>query len=535
MGDWRRTSVSAFAVLALVTGVASSAGAVGRADEATTGPTRIMLVGDSVTQGSAGDFTWRYRLWTQLRSEGLDVDFVGPRSDLFDNVTKKHGSDAYADPDFDRDHAARWGASIAVPDVDIGTLVATYEPDVVIEMLGVNDLTWGDRSPEDVVADVSQFVADARAVDPALEFVLAHQVQTWAENVPEFNELLDSAASAMSTANSPVVVSRPDIGFEEVADTWDHAHPNAQGELVIAAAQADALAELGIGSTYPRPLPSLPLGPRTPAVLEAWSQDEAVALAWVGPPGADGEYVWIRDVTPGAGWGWVRTSLALPGNGWVYSGLVNGHTYEFRLEAAKGFQSANDVSSNVVAVVPRADPPTIALATAGADGRATLVWAGAPGDEYVVERADPRAPDAWAEVLRTPGTSTVLEAVPPGQTDLYRVLAVTEGVLSRPSTAVSVTAPLARPARLVRAVSPRRNRVRATWNLVPEATSYQVFTAVSPSCRRRTHVFRERVADVDGRVVFRTAKRAMWVRVRSVRMGVPGPLVHSSTACTLVR
>ena len=43
---------------------------------------RILIVGDSMTQGSAGDWTWRYGLWKHLDDADVDVDFVGPNDDL---------------------------------------------------------------------------------------------------------------------------------------------------------------------------------------------------------------------------------------------------------------------------------------------------------------------------------------------------------------------------------------------------------------------------------------------------------------------
>lgn len=66
-----------------------------------------MFVGDSMTIGRAGDFTWRYRMWQHLSSTfGGPYRIVGPRSELYE------GSDAYADPAFPADarrHLAGWG------------------------------------------------------------------------------------------------------------------------------------------------------------------------------------------------------------------------------------------------------------------------------------------------------------------------------------------------------------------------------------------------------------------------------------------
>ncbi|KAK0124754.1 hypothetical protein ONS96_008636 [Cadophora gregata f. sp. sojae] len=39
---------------------------------------RVMVVGDSMTHGQQGDYTWRYRIWQFFRNNGIDVQFVGP-------------------------------------------------------------------------------------------------------------------------------------------------------------------------------------------------------------------------------------------------------------------------------------------------------------------------------------------------------------------------------------------------------------------------------------------------------------------------
>src|SRR5262245_48795337 len=39
---------------------------------------RIMIVGDSITKGSSGDYTWQYRLYKHLRADGFRPRMVGP-------------------------------------------------------------------------------------------------------------------------------------------------------------------------------------------------------------------------------------------------------------------------------------------------------------------------------------------------------------------------------------------------------------------------------------------------------------------------
>jgi lysophospholipase L1-like esterase len=330
----------------------------GAAAEAEEDPVRILLVGDSGTQGSAGDWTWRYRLWKHFRAADISVDFVGPHVDLYDHVSATQGSQAYVDTDFDRDHAARWGMSIDVPEVPIATLVEAYRPDVVVEMLGVNDLIFGGRTPETVADRIGTFVDEARSVDPAVQMVLAEATQSWFPGAPEFNALLPEVAASASAEAPGVVVADTGSGHDRYAHTWDESHPNAVGEAMIAAGVADALATLGIGPPASRPLPEVPLGPRVAPLLAATPGDGGATLSWTSPPGATAEFVWLRDVT--AGEGWRRLPWSVTGSVWPVSLLVNEHLYRFRLQPVKGDEAAaDDVRSNIVEVMPQRLPAAV--------------------------------------------------------------------------------------------------------------------------------------------------------------------------------
>lgn len=60
-----------------------------------------MPVGDSMTIGSAGEHTWRYRMWQHLRATyGGPFKIVGPRETLYDKSTGSPDSHEYADPEF---------------------------------------------------------------------------------------------------------------------------------------------------------------------------------------------------------------------------------------------------------------------------------------------------------------------------------------------------------------------------------------------------------------------------------------------------
>ncbi len=188
-------------------------------------PVRILLVGDSVTQGSTGDWTWRFRLWEHLTASDVDVDLVGPRNDLLDRATYTFGSQEYADPHFDRDHAARWGMALAAMDQPIDGLVQRYRPDVVVEMLGLNDLTWLKDDPAEIEEELTAFVADARSENPAVDIVLGELPQVWSRGVPQLNARLPSLARSLDTSSSRVVVARPEGALVEGVDTYDPGAP----------------------------------------------------------------------------------------------------------------------------------------------------------------------------------------------------------------------------------------------------------------------------------------------------------------------
>jgi len=320
-------------------------------------PVRIMLVGDSMTEGSSGDWTWRYRLARYLDAAGVVYDFVGPRTTMLDLASNEHTSTEYVDPTFDQHHFARWGESLhlilnenaAVPEDSIGWAVSTYQPDVVVELLGINDLLFG--SPPQETLDVAHtFVDEVRAAKPDTTLVMSTVPGEQYPHVADYNTLLRAAAPTWSLPSSPVVVSDPAPGWSPADDTCDNTHPSAVGDVRIAAAEQDALSSLGIGSPAPRPLPTPPVGPRQPAVLDGARGNGQAFLTWRLPPGGTAVLISVRNASAGEAW----RQLPFPGQGtsWVSAGLNNGDTYEYRLHVLKHECLAADIESNSVAITP---------------------------------------------------------------------------------------------------------------------------------------------------------------------------------------
>jgi len=339
-----------YARRALLISAAAIAGSAvpGAARSLSPAPRRVLLVGDSITMGSAGDYTWRYRLAEHLRAVHRPVDLVGVRTDIWDNVGASFGCDDYLDPDFDQDHDAVWGRTLEQTVAEIHQVATQTTPDVYVVMLGTNDLALG-SSPRRTAGLMRRFVRQARAVTPDADLVLVQPPHAYLPPTKAFGRELVAVARALHRTDSRVTVAHTQEGFTD-ADTWDGVHPNARGEIKIAAGVADALARLGIGRRYERPLRRVPVGPRVAASVRIATRHAGVRLRYDSAPGVDREYVWRHDVTSGAPW--QRLADPTSGGTWRSGALTPGHRYTFMLQPAKGRLLGRVRSQPVSAVIP---------------------------------------------------------------------------------------------------------------------------------------------------------------------------------------
>ncbi|MGW2448790.1 SGNH/GDSL hydrolase family protein [Streptomyces sp. NPDC001675] len=220
---------------------------------------RFMPVGDSMTIGSAGEHTWRYRLWQHLRdSYGGPFTLVGPREELYDKAAEAPVSHAYADPDFPRAHLAGWGEGWLHMAPLIGEAARTHRADVLLVSLGLIDLGFYTNA-EQTAENVRAFVTGAREARPGIRMVLlpvipnvrARTDEEFAAQVDRFNELLAKTVADLDEPRSPLLLASPPEAYDIDADTYDGTHPNARGEHRIAQAFAAAMWEAwGIGQAY---------------------------------------------------------------------------------------------------------------------------------------------------------------------------------------------------------------------------------------------------------------------------------------------
>lgn len=212
-----------------------------------------------MTIGSAGEHTWRYRLWQHLRETyGGPFRIVGPREALYDKATDTADSYEYADPDFPRAHLAGWGEGWQHMTPLIADAVRAHKPDVLLVSLGLIDLGFY-TDADQTAANARLFVAEARRSNPRIAIALLPVIPNvraetdlpFAAQVTRFNELLAKTAADLDEPRSPLLLTSPPPSYDIHHDTYDGTHPNASGEHKIAGAFAEAMYQAwGVGEPY---------------------------------------------------------------------------------------------------------------------------------------------------------------------------------------------------------------------------------------------------------------------------------------------
>jgi hypothetical protein len=215
-------------------------------------PMRFMFVGDSMTIGRSGDYTWRFRMWQHLATSfGGPYEIVGPRTTLYDTEANAPVSSAYADPAFPADarrHLAGWGEGWLHMASCIRETVTAHRADVLLVSLGLIDLGFYTDSAQTAL-NARRFVTEARAANPRVRMVLlpvipnirAQSDAPFAAECDRFNELLAKAVADLDTGGSPVLLASPPPSYDIHRDTYDGTHPGPSGEHKLAEAFAGAM------------------------------------------------------------------------------------------------------------------------------------------------------------------------------------------------------------------------------------------------------------------------------------------------------
>ncbi|EFE40581.1 hypothetical protein TRV_04630 [Trichophyton verrucosum HKI 0517] len=275
---------------------------------------KLIVVGDSMTQGHEGDWTWRYRIWQWFREQNVTITFVGPYTGtvqpdrpkppspppLYGSPKPRQGvkvDGGYArgvSADFDSHHFAVWGRTAALDKDLIEDVLMAHPADLMLLMLGFNDLGWLQSDALGTLRSIKTLVDNARRVNPFLKLAIANVPQRLMiggrEDLPcstrEYNNLLRCAIPQWSTADSPIhlveVCEDYGCGPDGCPAGYDGLHPNATGEYEIARAFSLTLVrDFNIGSAplvIPKNVPKRSL-PR-PKNFRVVSSPGGVTASW---------------------------------------------------------------------------------------------------------------------------------------------------------------------------------------------------------------------------------------------------------------
>ncbi|QIX02267.1 hypothetical protein AMS68_007784 [Peltaster fructicola] len=275
-----------------------------------TGGMRLMIVGDSMTQGGSGDWTWRYRLWKWLKDEQVNVTFTGPyigtqqadepspprppplykSEDPPSSVRADGGYAKDVDEDFDSHHYSTWGRQCAQSRDVIEEIVSGHPTDLLLVMLGFNDIGWFVSDAKGTLESMTILVHNARKANPRLKFAIANIPQRTymdgREDLPrstkEYNELLVTAITKWTTKESPIHLVKLAEEYVASEGSYDGLHPNALGEYQIARAFSITLVDdfkLGLKPlAVPEHIPTRPLP--SPSHFELVSSPAGVTATW---------------------------------------------------------------------------------------------------------------------------------------------------------------------------------------------------------------------------------------------------------------
>ncbi|KAI3393240.1 hypothetical protein diail_4529 [Diaporthe ilicicola] len=250
---------------------------------------RILVCGDSISQGKEGDFTWRYRLWEWFHNNSeSNINTPStttppparpPQRSSSSSPTSSSNADGnnnicptlqYVGPyngtlpaavdakDVDPTNPQTWGtynptvsplfspgggsSHFAVygrpawQDIEpLPAQVTTYAPDIVVLHLGFNDIGWWGNNATDLILSVQRLVFNARLARPGVKVLIADVSHRLAivgrEDVEvttnQYNALLDEKAAEWWTLESPVEV----VKVSEVYDCGANPFPRPQATL----------------------------------------------------------------------------------------------------------------------------------------------------------------------------------------------------------------------------------------------------------------------------------------------------------------
>jgi lysophospholipase L1-like esterase len=185
--------------------------------------TRIMPLGDSITDGYGIPGGYRIDLWREVKDSGIDVDFVG---------SLQNGPTSLGD----RDHEGHTGWRIDQIQASVDGWIRAYQPNVVLLLIGTNDILRQYRVPA-ASERLGSLIDRIYTLRPATKIVVSTIPPT--ANMTANVQIASYNAAVRKVVRTRAAARRPiwfvdGCGRFTSADLADGVHPNAAGYRKLA-------------------------------------------------------------------------------------------------------------------------------------------------------------------------------------------------------------------------------------------------------------------------------------------------------------
>ena len=201
----------------------------------TAKPVTIMPLGDSITEGGAGFYVYRYPLMEKLLAAGYNVAYVGSKTT---RPVKNSPLGELA-------HEGYGGTNVGFLKSKFDGLYRQNPADIILIHAGHNQ--FADKNPiPGMLADTKAIITMARAINPKVIILLAQVIPSGKlpkySYIPEYDQALVGFAAELNTPAQPVLLVNQAEGFDWQTDTGgDHVHPTKQGAEKMAVRWFEAL------------------------------------------------------------------------------------------------------------------------------------------------------------------------------------------------------------------------------------------------------------------------------------------------------
>lgn len=194
-------------------------------------PLRVLPIGDSITAGAGNIAGGGYRkmVYEGLTAQGFQVDMLGSQ-----NLGRGRG--------WDRDHEGHGGKTVLWFKPRIKKAVRRSNPDVVLVMLGTNDLNNKARRVEYIVNDLEVVIQRIREVAPNA-LILVSTVPPFPRHAERTKKYQAMIPDMVAKQQDPFTVFVDTASGIERSELKDGVHPNTKGYRKIADAWIKALVE----------------------------------------------------------------------------------------------------------------------------------------------------------------------------------------------------------------------------------------------------------------------------------------------------